>query len=543
MPCTTILVGKNASYDGSTIVARNEDSGGTNFCPKTFRVVQPADQPCHYTSVLSHVAIDLPENPLRYTCVPNAVGDEGIWGAAGFNAANVGMSATETITNNERVLAADPLVELRAAQGEPGQEGYVPEMPGGIGEEDMVTVILPYISSARDGVRRLGELLETYGTYEMNGIAFSDVSEVWWVETLGGHHWIAKRVPDDAYVTMPNQLGIDSFDLNDAYGEQRDHMCSEDLRTWMAENHLDLTMRGDGAHFNPREAFGTLSSRDHIYNTPRAWYMQRALNPHQSWDGAGAAHTPEDDDLPWSQVPERKISIEDVKVLLSSHYEGTPFDPYGSGSAADRLRYRPIGINRTGHLAVLQLRPYAPGACRAIQWMAFGCNAFNTLTPLFANVDTTPAYLAETGAHASTNDHYWTNRIIAALADAHYQSTSSLVERYVRKTMAAGHAAVHAADKGVAALLATGNGPDEGSDAERIDATTPARAEQTAIARADDQVAAGTGMGASDAVRRALAQVNETIAQNLKAETDKLLDDVLYASSLKMRNSFTLSDH
>ena len=27
MPCTTILVGKNASYDGSTIIARNDDSG------------------------------------------------------------------------------------------------------------------------------------------------------------------------------------------------------------------------------------------------------------------------------------------------------------------------------------------------------------------------------------------------------------------------------------------------------------------------------------------------------------------------------------
>ena len=26
MACTTILVGKDASYDGSTIIARNEDS-------------------------------------------------------------------------------------------------------------------------------------------------------------------------------------------------------------------------------------------------------------------------------------------------------------------------------------------------------------------------------------------------------------------------------------------------------------------------------------------------------------------------------------
>ncbi len=38
------------------------------------------------------------------------------------------------------------------------------------GEEDMVTLVLPYIKSARDGVIRLGEILEKYGTYEMNGI-------------------------------------------------------------------------------------------------------------------------------------------------------------------------------------------------------------------------------------------------------------------------------------------------------------------------------------------------------------------------------------
>ena len=57
---------------------------------------------------------------------------------------------------------------------------------------------------------RLGKLLEEYGTYEMNGIAFQDVDEIWWLETIGGHHWMARRVPDDSYVVMPNQLGIDA---------------------------------------------------------------------------------------------------------------------------------------------------------------------------------------------------------------------------------------------------------------------------------------------------------------------------------------------
>ena len=35
MPCTTILVGKNASYDGSTMIARNDDSGSGHFTAKS----------------------------------------------------------------------------------------------------------------------------------------------------------------------------------------------------------------------------------------------------------------------------------------------------------------------------------------------------------------------------------------------------------------------------------------------------------------------------------------------------------------------------
>ena len=34
MGCTTILVGKKASYDGSTMIARNDDSGSGHYMPK-----------------------------------------------------------------------------------------------------------------------------------------------------------------------------------------------------------------------------------------------------------------------------------------------------------------------------------------------------------------------------------------------------------------------------------------------------------------------------------------------------------------------------
>ena len=341
MACTTILVGKNASYDGSTMIARNDDSGSGHFTAKKWTVVHPEDLPATYKSVISHVEIPMPAGAMRFTAMPNAVEGKGIWAAAGINAANVGMTATETITSNPRVLGADPLVQ------------------SGIGEEDIVYLVLPYIHNAREGVQRLGSLLETYGTYEMNGIAFQDVDEIWWLETIGGHHWMARRVPDDVYVVMPNQLGIDELDLDDALGEQKEYMCSADLRAFIAKNHLDLSQ--DGV-LNPRDAFGSHDDSDHVYNTPRAWYMLRYFNPHtMNWDGPDADFTPRSDDLPWCLVPEKKITPEDVKYVLSSHYQGTPYDPYASyGERSMKGAYRSIGINRNDFVALLQLRPDMP---------------------------------------------------------------------------------------------------------------------------------------------------------------------------------------
>ena len=66
--------------------------------------------------------------------------------------------------------------------------------------------------------------------------------------------------------------------------------------------------------------------------------MQRHLNAtSNTWDGPAADLRPEDDDIPWCRVPERKVTIEDVKYVLSLHYQGTPFDPYGTlGTPASR---------------------------------------------------------------------------------------------------------------------------------------------------------------------------------------------------------------
>jgi len=420
MPCTTVLVGRDASNDRSTMIARTDDG---HFDVKKLIVVEPKQQPRKYRGVNSHLEIELPDDPMRYTACPNVDKKDGVWAATGINAANVGMTATETITSNPRVLSADPLVTYRKASSRREKD-----VPGGIGEEDFLVLVLPYIHTAREGVERLGALLERYGTYESNGVAFNDANEIWWLETIGGHHWMARRVPDDRVVIAPNQFGMDAFDLEDAFGAKKAHLCSADLREFIAENHLDLNQNGA---FNPRDVFGSRTDMDHIYNTPRAWFMGRWLTPRSHrWEGPDAEFTPESDDIPWSLVPDRKLAAEDVKYLLSGHFQGTPYNPYSSQDTGKRGMYRSIGINRTGVTSICQIRPDAPQAIRGVEWICFGSTTFDAMLPVYTNVPAMPGYLSAVTLDTSTGNFYWGSRLIAALADSNYASSIQHIERY-----------------------------------------------------------------------------------------------------------------
>lgn len=479
MGCTTILVGKKASYDGSTMIARNDDSSNGKFTAKKFQVIHPENMPRIYKSVLSKFEVELPENPLQYTAMPNAVEGDGMWAAAGVNIENIGMTATETITSNARVLGADPLVK------------------DGFGEEDIVVITLPYIHSAKEGVKRLGLLLEQFGTYESNGIAFSDVDSIWYMETIGGHHWIARKVPDDSYVMMPNQFGIDEFDFEDAYSNENEYMCSKDLKEFIEENHLNLSQDD---HFNPRYAFGSHSDSDHVYNSPRAWYMGRYFNPATyDWDNPHGKYSPESDELPWCLVPEKKITPSDVKYILSSHYQGTPYDPYGKSTESSlKGKYRTIGINRTDFVALIQLNGHKIKECQAIEWIAEGSNVFNTIVPLFAHMNTAPEYLANTTKDVSTDNFYWASRLIGALADASYGNSITEIDRYQLAVEAKGNAIVKKYEK----LIEDAQDKDE-----------------------------------------AIQSANEEIVEMLKQETNKVLNKVLYIRSLGMKNAFNRSDN
>lgn len=486
MSCTTVLVGKRASNDNSTMIARTDDG---HFDVKKTIVVEPKKQPRRYKSKIAHLTIELPDDPMRYTACPSVDDKEGIWAATGINAAGVGMSATETITSNPPVLAADPLVEYKPAKGRQK------EVPGGIGEEDIVVLVLPYIHSAREGVVRLASLLEKYGTYESNGIAFNDENEIWWMETIGGHHWIASKVPEDRVVINPNQFGHDDFDFEDALGAQKDHMCSSDILKFIKDNGLDLNQNG---RLNPRDIFGSRRDMDHVYNTPRAWFMGRYLAPYShSWEGPNAEFGPESDDIPWSLIPDRKVTVEDVQYLLSAHFQGTPYDPYGKREIGLSGKYRPIGINRTGVTHICQVRGGVPDEIKGVEWICYGSTTFACWVPLYTNVPSIPDYLSKVTLDVSTENLFWSSRLIGAMADKNYDQCIQNIERY--------------------------------QDAVNI------RGRQ--IIREYDKLMADTGDFTL------AAEANKKLCDMAKEETVNALGKILDTSSKRMKNNSQLSDN
>ena len=81
----------------------------------------------------------------------------------------------------------------------------------------------------------------------------------------------------------------------------------------------------------------------------------------------------------------------------------------------------------------------------------YASNAFNTMVPFYANVERTPEYLANTTGTVSTDNFYWTSRLIAAMADASYNKSLFHLERYEEAVLSAARALVNQYDAKLAA--------------------------------------------------------------------------------------------
>lgn len=115
----------------------------------------------------------------------------------------------------------------------------------------------------------------------------------------------------------------------------------------------------------------------------------------------------------------------------------------------------------------------------------------------------------------STDNLYWTNRLIAALADAHFYETSNAIEAFAEAARTYGHRLVERTD---AALRNIGKDSDDSAVGDSVAET------------------------AGEPIAGRLQAANDEMAEYLRTHATKLLNDVLHTSSNLMRNGFAMSD-
>lgn len=395
--CTSVLAGSKATADGSTFIGRNEDA--KTAWPKHFVIHAHTEfeQSPLFESPDNHFKMPLPKIRGKYSATPEWTPKFGIFEEDGFNEYGVAMSATESAYANSRVLSYDPLLT-----------------ENGIGEEAIVTITLPYIHSAKEGVSYLGSLVEKYGSSETNGVLFSDQKNVWYMEIATGHHWVAQRIPDDSYAVVANQLAIQEINFTDS----TNFMFSSGIQKFVSDNHLN----NQKDSFNFRDIFGTHDQSDAIYSTPRVWYGQLLLTP--SVD----SQDPMSMNLPFIRQADHLIQREDLDQILGSHFQGTQYDPIGTGSISDKHKFRPISLAKTQESHILQIRPDLPFEIGSIHWLSMGVTAQSVYVPFFAGITDTPEnYKIGTDVY-DDKSAYWLYKQLGILVDSHYLEFGSLLK-------------------------------------------------------------------------------------------------------------------
>ena len=195
--CTGVYIGREATTDGSVIIARSNDTQG-NF-PQRMTVVPriEQDQDRQMPVDNEHSSFfDLPNTTFKYIGTPFMASAQlengtGMDDAVCINEYGVAMTMSVTAFSNKAAMAADPWIAH------------------GITETTMNQLVLAVSRSAREAVQKLSQLIDQYGSSETNIALIIDQKEAWYVEMYTGHQYAAVKLPEDKVSVLGNEFNLE----------------------------------------------------------------------------------------------------------------------------------------------------------------------------------------------------------------------------------------------------------------------------------------------------------------------------------------------
>ena len=294
--CTSIMVGKLASTDGSVITSHTCDGRY-----RTWAQVEPAAD--HEPGTMHPV--------LRGTMHTKFRGD-----TTGVKLMGEIPEAAHTYAYLNTAYPCFNEKQLAIGETTFGGPDTLVNAAGWFTIEELERVALQRCDNARDAIRLIGSLAERYG-YGDSGecLTVADKNEVWQFEIVGvgkdriGAAWVAKRIPDDPVGGSANLPRIGKNDRKD-----KDMMASANVEQVAVDNGL---WDGKGT-FVFWKSFNTDYAKGRNFHD-REWFILNHLAP-------SLGLTYDMDELPFSVKPDKKVDVREVMALYRETYEGTDFD-------------------------------------------------------------------------------------------------------------------------------------------------------------------------------------------------------------------------
>lgn len=439
--CTSIMVGRLASSDGSVITSHTCDSWY-----RTWMNIVPAKDYDRDTTLSVYDGLMHTEHPTDMTGVKE-------------------LGQIPQVKHTYRYLntAYPCLNEHQLGIGETtyGGRDTLQNKAGIFRIEELCRLALERCTTAREAIRLMDELTKKYG-YGDSGecLTIADPKEVWIFEIQGagpkkiGAVWAAQRIPDDEVAVSANISRIGHIDFNDP-----DH--------FMASENVKKVAKDMGLWDGKEEfSFWKAYSGGNYFNEPKNYSVRELFIMQQLAPSAGFTSNLEE--LPVSVKPDKKVSVNDVAHLLGSYYEGTELSlaskmdsisaKAGNGfKGSPRLanpwmrpdeiatfaralndttmdNIRTVSVSWCAYSTIIQLRSWLPDDIGGVAWVCLDNPGQSPRFPIFSGTTQLPMMLGICGQHRMRTDaalpHYRDANRIASIRWGVARKTMEPAQQY-----------------------------------------------------------------------------------------------------------------
>ncbi len=408
--CTSVTVGKKASFDGSVMTSHTDDSHRT----RSWMDIQPAKKhkKSETTTMYKRMACDSFAMP---TYAHKPIGEI--------------PQVKETYQYVNTAYASLNEYQLAIGESTFGGRDELQSDEGLIDCQRLCILMLERTKTAREAIELGGELLEEYGWNDAGEcLTIADPQEVWHLEIVGpgkgktGAVWVAQRVPDGHIAVNANASTIKEIDLKD-----KDHFMASDNIYELAK---EKGWWNDEETFKFNYAYAP-KSRLSLAARRREWRVFELAAPSLKLD-------PNGQDFPFSVKPDTLVTLDKMVEIFKDYYEDTPFDMTKNMTVTDEdgktiksplanpfmpydanklhkvnggwgwLGERTIARWYTMYGTIIQCRSWLPDMIGGVEWLAMDNIASSIYIPVYAGTTDLPeSYKTPGRPNGFTRESAW----------------------------------------------------------------------------------------------------------------------------------------